>query len=135
MRRRLACLVLLSLTAACAKFAGGPATATFSVFFQPYSAELDQDAQDSIHSAAAFARSHASQPVILIGYAAPPDPGKDMPGLSEQRNTAVKSVLVADGVAPDRISAVAKGTTEPKDNMPNVSVRRVDISVGTLPPQ
>ena len=134
MRRRLASILLLAVVAGCSSLSGGPSMMPFSVFFPPYSAELDQDAQNAIHAAAAFARSHRSEPVILIGYAAPPDPGRDVPGLSEKRNAAVKTVLVGDGVSPDRISAVAKGIVEPKDNMPNLSVRRVDISVGTLPP-
>jgi outer membrane protein OmpA-like peptidoglycan-associated protein len=72
--------------------------------------------------------------VILVGYASPPDPGKDVAGLSDKRNAAVKAMLVGDGVNPDRISAVAKGVVDPKANMPDLSVRRVDISVGALPP-
>ena len=135
MRNRVATLLLLVLFGGCANLSGGPSTASFSVFFPPYSAELDQQAQDAIQSAAAFAKSHPSQPVILIGYSAPPDPGKDVAGLSEMRNAAVKGILVSNGVAADRISAVAKGTTDPKQSMPNVSVRRVDISVGALPPE
>jgi len=134
MRRRLACLLLLTLPAACAQMSGGPSTATFPVFFAPYSADLDQPALDGVHAAAAFAKANARQPIILIGYAAPPDPGKDVPGLSDKRAEAVKAALVSDGLNPNRISTVAQGTTAPKDNMPSVSVRRVDISVGQLPP-
>ncbi|MFO1028612.1 MAG: OmpA family protein [Acetobacteraceae bacterium] len=133
MRKRFAALVLVATVSACARLSGPP-TSSFSVFFPPYSAELDQDAQTAIHNAAAFAKSRPSEPVILIGYSAPPDPGKDVPGLSEQRAQAVKAVLVSDGINPNRISAIAKGITDPKANMPELSVRRVDISVGALPP-
>lgn len=134
MRNRFATLLLLAALAGCARLSGGPASTSFSVYFPPYSAELDQDAQTAIHSAAGFAKSRPSEPVILVGYSAPPDPGKDVPGLSEKRAEAVKAVLVSDGVNPNRISAIAKGITDPKANMPDLSVRRVDISVGTLPP-
>lgn len=134
MRRRLACLLLLTMPAACATLSGGPTTASFPVFFAPYSADLDQQALDAVHAASSFAKANARQPVILIGYAAPPDPGRDVPGLSDKRAEAVKTALVSDGIAPNRISTVAQGTTVPKDNMPSVSVRRVDISVGQLPP-
>jgi outer membrane protein OmpA-like peptidoglycan-associated protein len=39
----------------------------------------------------------------------------------------VRQVLVRTGVNPDRIETQANGITDPK-TMPNVSVRRVDIS-------
>ncbi|MFL5256501.1 MAG: OmpA family protein [Rhodopila sp.] len=134
MSRRLACLVLLTLAAGCTKLSGGPSTASFPVFFAPYSADLDQQALDAVHSASDFAKANARQPVILIGYSAPPDPGKDTPGLSDKRAEAVRAALVSDGISSNRISAVGQGTTAPKANMPSVSVRRVDISVGQLPP-
>ena len=134
MRRRLACILMLTLPAACAQLSGGPSTASFPVFFAPYSAELDQPALDAVHSASAFAKSNARQPIVLIGYAAPPDPGQDVAGLSDKRAEAVKAALVSDGISPNRISTVAQGVVAPKANMPNVSVRRVDISVGQLPP-
>jgi outer membrane protein OmpA-like peptidoglycan-associated protein len=135
MNRRLGPLLLLPLLSSCASLTGGPATSLFNVYFQPYSADLDGPAVSTVQSAAAFAKSHPLQPVILVGYASPPDPGKDVPGLSEMRNAAVKAMLVQDGVNPDRISAVAKGTVDPKGSLPDLSVRRVDISVGAVPPQ
>jgi hypothetical protein len=38
-------------------------------------------------------------------------------------------LLIGNGIKPDRITTVANGITDPK-NLPNISVRRVDISVG-----
>ncbi len=107
----------------CALLTNEPATERFSVFFAPYSAALDAPAQDAIQLAADFAQRHPTQPIILLGYAAPPGPGQAPPG-----------ALVADGVRPERISTVPIGGTDPQRATPQVSVRRVDISVGTLPP-
>jgi outer membrane protein OmpA-like peptidoglycan-associated protein len=101
----------------------------FSVFFEPYSAALDPQARDTIRAAADFAGSNPMLPVIVAGFAAPPDPKLDVDGLSANRAAAVKQLLVSDGVRPDRIATEANGTTDPK-NLPNISVRRVDISVG-----
>src|SRR3954453_2342271 len=134
MRRYLAFAAMLTLATGCAKLSSGPSTASFPVFFAPYSAELDQQATDTVDNAAAFAKDRGAQPVVLIGYAAPPDPGKDVAGLSDQRAAAVKAALVADGINPNRISVVAQGVVQPKDNMPTVSVRRVDIAIGQMPP-
>jgi outer membrane protein OmpA-like peptidoglycan-associated protein len=106
-----------------------PETQKFSVFFEPYSAALDPQARDTIHSAADFASANLSLPVAVAGFAAPPDPKLDVDGLSAQRAAAVKQLLISDGIKPDRIATVANGTTDPK-NLPTVSVRRVDISVG-----
>ena len=136
MRRRFGLvLATTALLGGCGVISGEPPTQTFSVFFPSYSAELDQQALDAIQNAADFAKRHPLQPLILIGYAAPPDPGKDVPDLSEKRAAAVQTALVGDGVAPKRISIAAQGVVEPKTNMPSISVRRVDISVGNIPAQ
>ncbi len=129
MRYRIATVLLLAVLGGCSS---PDNSRNFSIFFPPYSADLDQPAQDTVHAAAAFAKDHPFQPVVVIGYAAPPDPGKDVPGLSDTRADAVKAIMVGDGVAGSRISVSAKGVTDP-GLMPTISVRRVDIQVGTPP--
>jgi outer membrane protein OmpA-like peptidoglycan-associated protein len=101
----------------------------FSVYFEPYSAELDDQARDTIHSAAKFAQAHPFQPVALDGFSAPPDPKLDVAGLSAQRAEIVKQALLSDGVGAGRITTVANGITDP-NMLPPVAVRRVDINVG-----
>ncbi|HBK05492.1 MAG TPA: hypothetical protein DDZ81_06450 [Acetobacteraceae bacterium] len=101
----------------------------FSVYFQPYSAELDQQALESAVNAAQYAQAHASLPVLVAGYSAPADPGRDVDGLSDQRADAIKRVLTDDGVSANRITIDANGATDPL-SMPQVAVRRVDITVG-----
>ena len=101
----------------------------FSVYFEPYSAEPNRQAHDTVAAAAAYAQAHPMLPVTIDGYSAPPDPGKDVDGLSAQRADAVKQGLIGDGVAPIRITTNANGIADPK-NLPSVAVRRVDIQIG-----
>jgi outer membrane protein OmpA-like peptidoglycan-associated protein len=101
----------------------------FSIYFEPYSANLDQLANDTIRAAADFARAHAAAPIAVAGFSAPPDPQRDVEGLSARRAEAVKQALVKDGIGAERITTAANGVTDPK-TMPQVAVRRVDITVG-----
>lgn len=101
----------------------------YSVFFQPYSSELDGQAEKTLHDAAAFAQAHPAWPVVVTGYSAPPDPKQDVEGLSDQRAEVVKQGLIAGGIRPNRIVTVGRGITDPQ-NLPTVAVRRVDINVG-----
>jgi outer membrane protein OmpA-like peptidoglycan-associated protein len=100
-----------------------------SVYFQPYSAKLDPQAIETVHTAANFARAHPLQPVTILGFSAPPDPQRDVDGLSAQRAETVKQALVSDGIGPQRITTSANGVVDPK-TLPSVAVRRVDINVG-----
>nr|WP_294503213.1 OmpA family protein [uncultured Rhodopila sp.] len=128
MRYRFAALILLTALAGCAN-PFGEHTRKYSIFFQPYSSDLDDNARAAITDAAAFAHDHPLQPVSLAGYSAPPDPSKDVDGLSAQRAEAVKKALVADGIGAARISVEANGITDP-EGKPNLAVRRVDINIG-----
>jgi len=101
----------------------------FSVYFEPYSAVLNQQSHDTIKAAAKFAQSHALQPIAIDGFSAPPDPKRDVEGLSAQRAETVKQALIDDGVDPNRIVTAANGIVDPKI-LPDVAVRRVDINVG-----
>jgi outer membrane protein OmpA-like peptidoglycan-associated protein len=101
----------------------------FSAYFQPYTAEPDAQALETIHAASSFAKAHPLQPVVVDGFSAPPDPKLDVDGLSARRAEMVKQVLLRGGVPEDRITTSANGVIDPK-NLPSVAVRRVDISVG-----
>jgi outer membrane protein OmpA-like peptidoglycan-associated protein len=128
MRQRFLPLLLLAALGGCASLFG-ERTRSYSVFFQPYSSELDDVARAAVHDAASFARSRPLQPIALVGYSAPPDPAKDVDGLSAQRAEVVKQALISDGVSLGRISTQANGVTDPAGK-PNLAVRRVDINVG-----
>lgn len=102
---------------------------SYSVYFQPYSSDPDQQARKTIRDAADFAQDHPLESVVVTGFAAPADPKLDIPGLSLQRAESVKKLLIEDGVLESHIETVSNGVTDPK-TLPSVAVRRVDISVG-----
>ncbi len=123
MRLRWIALLALLVVGGCSPASG---SRNFSVYFQPYSADLDEQAHETIGTAAAFANANPLLPVEVAGFAAPPDPKLDVEGLSAKRAGMVKQLLIGDGVRPDRIATVANGITDPK-SLPSVGVRRVDI--------
>ena len=104
-------------------------TRNYSIYFQPYSAELDQQARESTETAALYARANASLPISVIGFSAPADPGRDVDGLSAQRAEAITQALTAEGVSANRISVSSSSAIDPLP-MAMVAVRRVDISIG-----
>nr|WP_294577864.1 OmpA family protein [uncultured Rhodopila sp.] len=128
MRRRFAALILLTVLAGCAN-PFGEHTRKYSIFFQPYSSDLDDNARAAVADAASFAHDHPLQPISLAGFSAPANPTKDIDGLSAQRAEAVKKALVADGIGAGRISVEANGIADP-EGKPNLAVRRVDINIG-----
>jgi OOP family OmpA-OmpF porin len=102
----------------------------YSIYFAPYSDALDQQGRKAVQQAAEAAiHDYPVLPISVSGYAAPPDPGQNVDGLSGQRAQTVQQALIEDGVTPIRIVTRAKGITDPK-MLPNVAVRRVDISIG-----
>jgi outer membrane protein OmpA-like peptidoglycan-associated protein len=123
--RSIMILLLGGLTACTAQ----PDSQKYSVYFQPYSAELDHQARETVHAAADFAQAHRLLPVAVTGYSAPPDPDRDVPGLSADRAAAVTQILASEGVEPARVRTSGNGIVDPKA-LPTVSVRRVDILVG-----
>lgn len=127
MHIRLAIPLLLVLSGCATLF--GDNTRHFSIYFQPYSADLDDHARATVIDAASFAQSHGYQPIAVTGFSAPPDSAKDIEGLSAQRADVVKQALVTNGVGAGRITVTAAGITDP-EGLPNLAVRRVDIAIG-----
>jgi outer membrane protein OmpA-like peptidoglycan-associated protein len=114
---------MLGALAGCSVFEKPP---QYTVFFEPYSADLSDQARATVQSAASYALAHGIGSVFVVGHSAPPDPGKDVDGLSDKRADAVGKALRDDGVSPDRIVTEGNGITDPGIR-PEVSVRRVDI--------
>jgi len=126
MRFRYKTIVLIASLGGCSQHSD---PARYSVYFQSYSVDVDQQARETIQTAANFARTHSGLPVEVAGFAAQPDPKQDVDGLSVQRAEVVKQLLVHDGIEPNRITMAANGMTDPKP-LPRLAVRRVDISFG-----
>jgi outer membrane protein OmpA-like peptidoglycan-associated protein len=124
MRHRVAIFLLAALLGGCASNGR-----SFSIFFPPYSSELDPQAQETVQTAATFAKAHRFMPVSVAGYSAPPDPGRDVEGLSQQRAQVVRNALVQEGVGQMRIETLGNGILYP-GGLPNLAVRRVDINIG-----
>ena len=114
-------------------FMGPPASTAPAtpVFFQTFSAALDQSAISTIASAAKTANQKPNARITVIGAADGVGSARANKYLSETRAQVVADALVADGVAAERIhirgmgiapSAVAAGT-------PAQSSRRVLIEI------
>jgi outer membrane protein OmpA-like peptidoglycan-associated protein len=103
------------------------------VFFQPFSAALDQPALDTIASAAKTASAQPNYRVVVIGAA--DSVGSELANkyLSQTRAQVVADQLVADGVAQSRLRIYGRGMIQPTDGTPGTPVqgaRRVLIAVG-----
>jgi outer membrane protein OmpA-like peptidoglycan-associated protein len=126
--RRLAALLLLLTCSACASMSGPPpAPQKFVVFFQEWSASLDDAAQSSITVAAKWAADHPSETVTVTGYAAPDGSVAANDALSRTRAQVVVDKLTADGVAPGRIRLESRGPTD--FTLAAIESRRVDIAI------
>jgi peptidoglycan-associated lipoprotein len=125
MRRFFAVGLMLAL-GGCA--VGEGATSRYVVFYQQWSAQLDNSATAVVNGAAAFAMRHPTQPVIVVGYADPEGSPQANIDISRTRAQVVSDALVAQGVAPARIQRSARGTTSFTGT--SQESRRVEIDVG-----
>ncbi len=135
MRKILVISVLCGLSGGCAMLPGArPAPLTvpdIPVFFQPFSAALDQPALNTIATAAKFAGNYPDAPILVVGAADTVGGTKANELLSETRAQVVADQLVADGVAQSRITEKGLGeTTTPGSALPTQFSRRALIRIG-----
>src|SRR5271154_1570970 len=107
--RRFACLVLLAI-AACTAPASAPPHRII-VFFQEWSAAIDNPASNAITSAAQWAKDHPGDPIKVTGYADPTGSVEANEYMSRTRAQVVADQLVTDGVDRSRIVIGAQGAT------------------------
>jgi outer membrane protein OmpA-like peptidoglycan-associated protein len=124
MRRRFATLLLLTLMSAC----GSQTGQHYSVFFQPYSASLDPQAQQVVQAAATFAKDHTLLPIAIKTYT--PYMGVEINTMSGQRTETVLRALLQEGISRMRIEVVGSDRLLHPNGMPNLPPQRVDIYVG-----
>ena len=125
--RRLWVLGLLFALGACAQ--AEPSNQRFVVYFQLWSAGLDDSAQQVVATAAGWANGHQSVPVEVTGFADPEGSPQANIDLSHTRAQVVADALVAHGVAAQRISVHARGSVG--FAMDAQESRRVTIQLGT----
>jgi outer membrane protein OmpA-like peptidoglycan-associated protein len=103
------------------------------VFFQPFSAALDEPALSTIASVAKAASQQPDTKVFVTGAADSVGSAKANKYLSETRAQVVADALAADGVDESRIHIRALGIVPPTvgpTGTPAQSARRVLIQLG-----
>jgi outer membrane protein OmpA-like peptidoglycan-associated protein len=130
--RWMAALCVVAALGACTKIVPGTPAASgvgYAVFFNAWSADLDDGARASIVSAARSALAHPAVPILVEGFAAN-DVGT-VPAniaLAHTRALKVRDQLILDGVDPTRIREVNLGPVGYA--LDPVEARRVTIRVG-----
>src|SRR5579862_7584615 len=125
--RRLGILFLLLSVATGSVRAADVPSQKFVVFFQEWSAALDDSAQTVIGQAAEWVKSHPGNVAHVGGFADPTGSKKANALLSELRAQMVVDQLQADGIAPNRISQRGHGSVE--FALTSQESRRVEISI------
>lgn len=124
-RRLMSIGMLISIAACAAKPRAGQ---RFPVFFQEWSAALDDAALKTVEAAAKWAAQHPDAPVHVTGFADPEGSREANKAISRTRAQVVVDQLVRDGIARGRISMSAKGPTD--YTLSSIESRRVEITVG-----
>jgi len=123
---RLVVLLLLSLLAGTAHAQQSP---TYVVYFQEWSAALDNSAQAEIANAAAWAKAHPDTTVQVVGAADPTGSRAANILLSELRAQVVVDQLTEDGVVAQRIAQTGTGSVQ--FALTSQESRRVTVTFGT----
>ncbi len=123
-----AALFLIASLGACTTPAAPTTGQKVVVYFQEWSANLDDPAKAAIANAAQIAKANPAQPVTVTGFAAADDNSRQANlSLSQTRAQVVVDQLKQDGVDGSRIKTAAKGPTEYA--LSAVEARRVEISI------
>jgi outer membrane protein OmpA-like peptidoglycan-associated protein len=126
MRRHAFLLLLLSVLAGSAH-AEDTKARRFVVFFQEWSAALDEPAQAVITQAADFAKANPRAPVRVHGYADPTGSREANILMSELRAQRVADQLRDAGIAPARIRQDGHGSV--KFAITSLESRRVEVEI------
>lgn len=106
-----------------------PRPAAYLVFFQPGSADLDQDARAVVSRAARDAAAVRPSVVRITGYTDKAGKASDNLTLAERRTQTVAETLLADGVSLDRIRREPVGEAVATDvGLDATQDRRVEIT-------
>jgi outer membrane protein OmpA-like peptidoglycan-associated protein len=125
--RRLLMLLLLLTIASASRAADAPAQ-KFVVFFQEWSAALDDSAQAVITRAADWVKSHPGNIAHVSGFADPTGSKQANVMMSDLRAQVVADQLQTDGIDPQRIRQRGHGAVQ--FALTSQESRRVEISIG-----
>jgi outer membrane protein OmpA-like peptidoglycan-associated protein len=100
----------------------------FLVFFQEFSAQVDDPGKATITGAADYAKQNPLMAVHVVGFADPTGVPQANVELSHLRAQVVSDAMVAAGVPVGRITVEAAGPT--KFELAAQESRRVVVSVG-----
>ncbi len=124
--------LLASLVVIAGLVAGSPAARaqqpSFVIFFQTWSAAIDDQAQDVVAKAADWIKSHHTRNVRVVGFADKTGSKKANVLLSELRAQVVLDGLTSAGVAPNALRQIGTGSVEFAGS--SQEARRVEIRVG-----
>ncbi|MBV9250209.1 MAG: OmpA family protein [Acetobacteraceae bacterium] len=126
--RRVAVLLLLLCASLGSASAARPAPQKYVVFFQDWSAALDDAAQAVISKAADAAKAQSALIVRVVGFASPAGSRATNVLLSDLRAQHVVDTLQEDGVARSRIRQRGHGPVRIALNAQEG--RRVEITIG-----
>ena len=118
--------IVLAGVAACTSAPAGPASPGFFVFFTPFSADLDDEANGVIANASRAALEAPTRQVTVAGYADQIGTAASNQTLSQLRAQIVADALVTKGVDRRRIVLRPKGSV---GTDPGVESRRVTIEI------
>jgi outer membrane protein OmpA-like peptidoglycan-associated protein len=126
--RRLGILLLLFCVAMGSARAADAPSQKFVVFFQQWSAALDDAAQSVIGQAAEWVKSQPGNVAHVNGFADPTGSKRANALLSDLRAQMVVDQLQTDGVAANRIRQRGHGSVQ--FALTSQESRRVEISIG-----
>ena len=133
MRRIIAVISFATFTAWAGASALAAPSASYPVFFLPWSAAIDSTAGSTIAIAAKQANANPDLPVVVVGSADTVGSSAANKDIALTRAQVVSDALVADGVALSRIAIVSTGSISapgtPTGTFAQFS-RRVLIRVG-----
>ncbi len=122
--RRVAILLLLLTGMVSTGWADQPPR-KYVIFFQEWSADMDNSAEEIIAQLAKMAKSEPGT-LEVIGFADPTGSKKANVLVSELRAQRVVDLLMDSGVAPGRLKLLGKGSV--KFAISSQEARRVEIS-------
>jgi outer membrane protein OmpA-like peptidoglycan-associated protein len=125
--RRLGLLLLLLCAATGSTRAADLPAQKFVVFFQEWSAAIDDNAQAVIGNAAAWVKSHPGNVAHVNGFADPTGSREANILLSELRAQVVVDQLKTDGVDQSRVRQRGHGSVQ--FALTSQESRRVEISI------